>query len=102
MGKKSKKILQQAKLHQQFLDIYQRSQSDLCEVRGSKIHGRGVYATQDIKKGTRVIEYVGEVIDKEESERRAWDQQEKADLHGDAAVYIFTLNKNWDIDGNVP
>lgn len=102
MGKKTKKILQQAKLHKQFIELYNRAQSELCEVRGSKIHGRGVYATQAIPKETRIIEYVGELIDKEESERRAWDQQEKADLHGDAAVYIFTLNKQWDIDGNVP
>jgi uncharacterized protein len=30
------------------------------EVRQSAVHGRGVYATQFIPKGTRIIEYTGE------------------------------------------
>src|SRR5690349_1537247 len=30
------------------------------EVRESGVHGRGVYATQFIRKGTRIIEYTGE------------------------------------------
>ena len=82
--------------------LWERGQSDLCEVRNSKIHGRGVYATQAIGKETKIIEYIGEVIDKEESEERAWAQHAKSQESGDAAVYIFTLTKKWDIDGNVP
>jgi uncharacterized protein len=30
------------------------------EVRQSDVHGRGVYATQFVPKGTRIIEYTGE------------------------------------------
>lgn len=79
-----------------------RCQSELCEVRDSGIHGRGVYATQDIPAEQRIIEYVGLRITKDESERRAWEQYARAEDHGEAAVYIFTLTKKWDLDGNVP
>ena len=78
-----------------------RGQSKWVEVRDSEIHGRGVYAAYDIAEDTEVIEYVGEPVDKEESERRAWAQMAKAEETGDAAVYIFTLNDDWDLDGSV-
>ena len=78
-----------------------RGQSKWVEVRDSEIHGRGVYAACDIAEDTEVIEYVGEPVDKEESERRAWAQMAKAEETGDAAVYIFTLNDDWDLDGSV-
>lgn len=97
-----KKLEREAELVRKFKKFYERAQSDLCEVRGSEIHGRGVYATQDIAKETEVIEYVGEPINKDISEDRAWDQYARAEQHGDAAVYIFTLDDEWDIDGNVP
>ena len=74
MGKKSNKLSEEAALYKKLKQLWERGQSDLCEVRGSKIHGRGVYATQDIPAGTKIIEYVGELIDKDESERRAWAQ----------------------------
>ncbi|MGE9271536.1 MAG: SET domain-containing protein [Verrucomicrobiales bacterium] len=102
MGKKSKKMLEEAKLRRKLTKLWERGQSELCEIRGSEIHGRGVYATQDIPAETQIIEYIGELIDKDESETRAWAQHEHAEKTGDAAVYIFTLDKKWDIDGNVP
>ena len=89
-------------LHRKLVELWKKGQSEYCEVRGSVIHGRGVYATQFIPKETPIIEYVGELIDKEESERRAHAQHAKSLKSGDAAVYIFTLSKNYDIDGNVP
>ncbi|TAE76635.1 MAG: SET domain-containing protein [Verrucomicrobia bacterium] len=97
-GKRAKESLLIKKLKQ----LWARGQSELCEVQGSRIHGRGVYATQAIPAGTKIIEYVGERIDKQESERRAWAQHDKAKKHGDAAVYIFTLDDKWDIDGDLP
>lgn len=71
-------------------------------VRRSAIHGDGVFAARDIRKGAKIIEYIGEKIDKAESERRAWALYEKARKDGGAAVYIFTLNDRWDLDGDVP
>jgi SET domain-containing protein len=97
-----KKMEKQAKLIRKFKKMWERSQSDLCEVRGSVIHGRGVYATADMKKDDKIIEYVGELISKEESVRRASLQAELAAQHGDAAVYIFTVDDDYDLDGNLP
>lgn len=71
-----------------------------CEVRQSPIHGRGVFASRFIRKGTRIIQYIGELIDKEESNRRGLELMEEARLTGGASVYIFDLNDRWDLDGN--
>jgi hypothetical protein len=102
MGKKSKKLIEESRLRRKLTELWTRGQSELCEVRGSDIHGRGVYATRDIEKGARIIEYIGELVDKDESENRAWAQHAHAEKTGDASVYIFTLSKKYDIDGNVP
>lgn len=99
---KSKMKTDERSLHKRMMDLWKRGQSDLCEVRGSSIHGRGVYATRAIAAEEEIIEYVGEIISKEESGKRGTAQQELASTNGDAAVYIFTLTKKYDIDGNVP
>ena len=39
-----------------------RKQPVQIDVRESGVHGRGVYAAQFIRKGTRIIEYTGERI----------------------------------------
>ncbi len=101
-SKKKDRIRKQQKLTRQLVKMWERAQSELCEVRGSKIHGRGVYATTFIAKGDKIIEYVGEIIDNSQSDERGNRQHEHAIETGDAAVYIFTLSKNYDLDGNVP
>ena len=80
----------------------ERCDSTWCEVRRSGIHGRGLFARKPILEGTYIIEYLGERIDKDESNERGWAQMDLAKETGDAAVYIFTLDDDWDIDGNVP
>lgn len=70
------------------------------EIRKSPIHGNGVFAARDIKNGERIIEYLGEKISKEESNRRGIEREEFAKKTGDGAVYIFELDDEWDIDGN--
>jgi SET domain-containing protein len=99
---RKKQAVEQAALHRKLMALWKRGQSDYCEVRGSDIHGRGVYASCFIPENTRVIEYLGELIDKQVSKRRGLSQQAKSLETGDAAVYIFTLSKNFDLDGNVP
>ncbi|RJQ15811.1 SET domain-containing protein-lysine N-methyltransferase [Candidatus Woesearchaeota archaeon] len=64
-------------------------------VSDSAIHGRGVFAKMDIPKGTKIIEYTGEKITKEESDKR----QDRDNENG--TVYIFTLDETHDIDGAV-
>jgi SET domain-containing protein len=81
-------------------DLKKRGKSKWVEVQDSVIHGSGVYAARDIPADTRVLEYVGEKISKDESEKRAWAQMEKSQTSDEAAVYIFTLNEKWDLDGS--
>jgi len=104
MPKKNKKsnkdISKKAKKARQLQKLKKRGKSKYCEVRESDIHGSGVYAACDIEQGQRIIEYVGEKIDKDESEKRALIQHERAEKYGEASVYIFTLSKKWDIDGS--
>lgn len=57
----------------------------------SRIHGLGGFAKADILSGTRVIEYLGEKITKQESVRRCEVNNQ----------YIFALNDREDLDGNV-
>ncbi len=72
------------------------------EIRRSPIHGTGVFAARDLRKGERIVEYRGELISKEESERRGLALMEKARRDGGASVYIFTLDDEWDLDGDQP
>ena len=81
--------------------LRRRGQSDFVEVRGSVIHGQGVYCIEPIEKEQYFIEYVGNRVSKEESEKRALKQFEEHEKSGAAAVYIFNLTKKWDLDGNV-
>jgi uncharacterized protein len=72
-----------------------------AERRVSTIHGRGLYATKTIPADTRIIAYAGEVITKAESERREKKRQERERAGRDGCVYIFELNKRYDIDGSM-
>ena len=44
----------------------------------SKIHGNGLFASTYIKKGTKIIEYIGDKVTKKEGDRRADQQIQKA------------------------
>lgn len=59
--------------------------------RSSPIHGIGGFAWNDIPAETRVIEYVGDKITKQESLARCERNNE----------YIFALDEERDLDGNV-
>jgi len=74
----------------------------LWELRESSIHNKGMFAAADIETGDRIIRYIGEKITKKESTRRAIEWEEKARKKGEGLVYIFDLNKRYDLDGNVP
>lgn len=63
------------------------------EIRNSPIQGRGAFATVDIPKGTRLIEYTGEKISHDVADQRYDD--EKMKRHH---TFLFTLNDNWIID----
>lgn len=65
----------------------------------SPIHGRGVRARVAIPRDTRIVEYIGERITKAESERREARRLERLRRGGDGCVYIFNLNRRYDLDG---
>ncbi len=75
----------------------------LVYVKKSRVHGNGVFAKKDIKKGSKIIEYVGRKISKAESDKIYEEQYKKHKDNPDenGAVYIFELDDKYDIDGNV-
>ena len=75
---KDEKGMTDSELHRKLLALWKRGQSDLCEVRGSSIHGSGVYAARDIAADELIIEYVGEFIDKEQSSKRSRNAEQQS------------------------
>ena len=73
-----------------------QDESPPVETRGSGIHGRGVYATRSIKKGTRIIEYLGERITHAEADRR---YASKGD--DDGHTFLFIASRRTVIDAGV-
>ncbi len=71
----------------------------LYRVSGSSIHNRGVLATQPIAAETYILQYLGEKITKAESERRGIAQMARGKRNHSGQVYIFELNKRYDLDG---
>lgn len=73
--------------------------SPLVEARNSTIHGRGVYAIAPIKKGTRVLEYLGERISHGEADAR---YEKKGDDDGHTFLFIASNRTVIDagVDGN--
>ena len=66
---------------------------NLYKEKRSKIDNRGLYAADDIKKGTKIIQYKGKIITVKESETNP-----KYD--NDKAIYLFNINKKFDLDGD--
>jgi uncharacterized protein len=65
------------------------------QTRRSTIHGNGMFATADIKKGTRLIEYKGLLRTHKQVDRVYGDDQENGH------TFLFTLNDHFVIDANV-
>jgi uncharacterized protein len=66
--------------------------TEIVVSKASAIHGTGLFAKSAIREGARILEYVGERITKAESLCRCEADNE----------YIFALNSEEDLDGNVP
>ena len=74
----------------------ERRGSPIIEVRNSRVHGLGVFALRRIRKGTRVIEYLGERISHKEADRR-YDLKEANDNH----TFLFIVDARTVIDAGV-
>ena len=70
-----------------------RIPSRRIEVRQSGVHGRGVYATAAIPRGTRIIEYTGKRISWEEGQA-----QEPQDPDNPNHTFFFSLENGDVID----
>ena len=66
----------------------------MIEVRHSPIHGYGVFALRRIRKGTIVIEYLGDRVSHEEADARYEDKDPK-----DNHTFLFTVDAGIVIDG---
>jgi SET domain-containing protein len=73
-----------------------RTQRPWFEVRGSAIQGRGVFAVRRIPKDTWIVQYTGEIITHEESDRRYDD--EAMDRHH---TFLFILDHDHVVDATV-
>ena len=73
----------------------------MWKVKKSKVHGNGVFAKEDIKKNVKIIQYIGKKITKSEGDKRS-ERRIKKYLNSKetGSVYIFELNKKYDIDGS--
>jgi len=69
---------------------------NLVEARNSPIHGQGVYAIAPIRKGTRVIEYLGDRISHAEADRR-YDKKREDDGH----TFLFIASNRTVIDAGI-
>ena len=68
----------------------------LYEVRHSPIHGHGVFALRQIRKGTRIIEYTGERVSHAAADTR-YEDKDPNDNH----TFLFTVDQRTVIDGGV-
>ena len=73
----------------------------MWKVKKSAIHGAGIFATETISKGIKIIEYIGEKVKKSEGDKRS-ERRIKKYLNSKTtgSVYIFELNSKYDIDGS--
>ena len=67
--------------------------SKLYSIKASKIDKKGLYAKKDIAAGTRIIQYIGKLITKKQTENN-----DKFD--NDKDIYLFNLNNRYDLDGD--
>ena len=65
----------------------------LYEIKASKIDKKGLYAKKNITPGTRIIQYIGKLITKKQTENNNKFDNEKD-------IYLFNVNNRYDLDGD--
>jgi SET domain-containing protein len=68
----------------------------LFEVRRSPVHGLGAFALRRIRKGTRIVEYLGERVSHAEADRR-YEGKDANDAH----TFLFIVDSKTVIDAGV-
>jgi uncharacterized protein len=73
-----------------------RRRTPLFEVRHSPIHGYGVFAVRRIRKGTTIIEYLGDRVSHAQADAR-YEDKDPNDNH----TFLFTVDAKTVIDAGV-
>ena len=68
---------------------------DMIRVRRSRVHGHGVFARRRIRKGTRIIEYLGDRVSHKEADRR-YENKTTDDNH----TFLFIVDRGVVIDAS--
>jgi uncharacterized protein len=68
----------------------------MFRVRNSAVHGRGVFALRKIRKGTTIMEYLGDIITHEQADERYVDKDPR-----DNHTFLFTVDSKHVIDAGV-
>lgn len=69
---------------------------ELIRVRRSRVHGQGVFARRRIRKGARIIEYLGDRVSHKEADRR-YEAKTTDDNH----TFLFIVDGRTVIDAGV-
>jgi SET domain-containing protein len=67
---------------------------DMLRVRRSRLHGRGAFALRRIRRGTRIIEYLGDRVSHGEADERYRDK-----ALDDNHTFLFIVDRAIVIDG---
>ena len=67
---------------------------EMMRVRRSRVHGRGVFALRRIRKGTRIIEYLGDRVSHRQADLR-YEHKDITDSH----TFLFIVDRSLVIDG---
>ena len=70
------------------MKLYRIKKSDIDK------KGRGLYATKNIKAGTKIIDYIGKLISKKQTEET--DKYDK-----NKHIYLIKRNKRYELNGEV-
>lgn len=65
----------------------------LYKIKKSNIDKKGLYAKQNIKAGKKIIEYIGKLITKKQTEKNP-------KFNNDKDIYLFNINDKFDLDGD--
>jgi SET domain-containing protein len=72
------------------------SRTAAFRVRRSKVHGLGVFAVRRIRKGARIVEYLGDRVSHAVADRR-YDDHDENDNH----TFLFSVDRGLVIDAGV-
>lgn len=68
----------------------------------SKLHGYGLFAKSEIKRGQKIIEYIGKPISYDDCDRITERRFKSAAAKNRGYAFVFQVTKDYFIDGLVP